>query len=234
MQIDGQPLEKKRKAPHRLMELLAAIVAYGGIDVPVARLIDVFWPEADGDQAQENFKKSIARLRKLLVVDGAILWQDGKLSLNREQCWVDAYTFEANSKEADLREVTGMTARDGNEEKEVDALYRGPFLGRSEIPLWAVSYQERLRTQFTKLFMRREKAMAGSQREQLMVELARAIDVDPVAEPLYQQLIPLLVAANRHAEAAAYYDRCRTELARWAGRSPSAGLQELTQTIRLR
>jgi len=38
-----------------------------------------------------------------------------------------------------------------------------------------------------------------------MAELAGAIDVDPVAEPLYQQLIPLLVSANRHAEADAYY-----------------------------
>lgn len=70
--------------------------------------------------------------------------------------------------------------------------------------------------------------------KELMAELAGAIDVDPVAEPLYQQLIPLLVSANQHAEAAAYYDRCRTELARWTGHSVSAELQKLAETLRPR
>lgn len=123
---------------------------------------------------------------------------------------------------------------DGPEAKVAMALYRGPFLGWNEIASWAGSYRERVRGEFTRVFMRREKVMAGSQREQLMAELARAIDVDPVAEPLYHQLIPLLVATNRHAEAAAYYDRCRTELARWASRSVSAELQSVAQTIRSR
>ena len=74
----------------------------------------------------------------------------------------------------------------------------------------------------------------GGQCQERMAELARAIDVDPSAEPLYQQLIPLLVSVNRHAEAAAYYGRCRTELARWVGRSVSAELQALARTIRSR
>lgn len=48
----------------------------GGHD-PVSRLIDALWPDADGDTAHENFKKSLARLRKLLRVDDVIQWQAG-------------------------------------------------------------------------------------------------------------------------------------------------------------
>jgi len=232
--INGQPLGKNRKTPHRLIELLTTLITYGGAPVSPARLMDTLWPDADGDQAQENLKKSIARLRQLLIVDDVIRWQDGEISLNGLRCWVDVWVFEAYSKEADSRGVTGVMTHDGPEAKVAMALYRGPFLGWNEIASWAGSYRERVRGEFTRVFMRREKVMAGSQREQLMAELARAIDVDPVAEPLYHQLIPLLVATNRHAEAAAYYDRCRTELARWASRSVSAELQSVAQTIRSR
>lgn len=229
--IEGRPLGKSRKAPHRLIELLTAIITYSGAPVSAARLMDMLWPEADGDQARENLKKSIARLRQLLAVDDVLRWQDGEISLNPARCWVDAWAFEVYSEKAELRGVTGLSTLDGHEDIKVVPLYRGPFLGWSEIPSWAGSYRERLRKQFTRLFTHREKVVDGMQRKELMAELARAIDVDPVAEPLYQQLIPLLVSANRHAEAAAYYDRCRTELARWAGRSASADLQELAQTI---
>jgi DNA-binding SARP family transcriptional activator len=57
--------------------------------------------------------------------------------------------------------------------------------------------------------------------------------VDPLAEPLYQRLIPLLVAEGRQAEAASWYHRCRSALARWADRQPSAETQHLLNTLQL-
>ncbi len=231
--INGQPLGKNRKASHRLIELLAAIITFGGAPISAARLMDMLWPEADGDQARENLKKSITRLRQLLVVDDVLQWHDGEISLNLARCWVDAWAFEASLGEEERKRATGETTHDGHR-NTIIALYRGPFLGWSEIAPWADSYRERVRNQFTRLVSQREDVVAEDQRQERMAELARAINVDPVAEPLYQQLIPLLVSANRHAEAAAYYDRCRTELARWAGRSVSAQLQALAQTIHSR
>lgn len=231
--INGQPLGKNRKASHRLIELLAAIITHGGAPISAARLMDMLWPEADGDQARENLKKSVARLRQLLAVDDVLRWQDGEISLNRARCWVDAWAFEASFGEEEPRRATGEGLHDGHR-NNIIALYRGPFLGWNEIAAWAHPYRELVRKQFTRLFTHREDVVAEDQRQERMAELARAINVDPVAEPLYQQLIPLLVSANRHAEAAAYYDRCRTELARWAGRSVSAELHALAQTIRSR
>lgn len=138
---------KQRKAPHRLLELLAAIVAFGGVDVPVARVTDALWPEADGDQAQENFKKSVARLRKLLVVDDAILWQEGNVSLDPELCWVDAVAFEARLKQDDRGE-----AMDGAHGRlpvpQAVGRYLGAFLGSHDIPVWAIPYQTHLRNQW--------------------------------------------------------------------------------------
>jgi ATP/maltotriose-dependent transcriptional regulator MalT len=141
VKVDGKPLEKQRKAPHRLLELLAAIIAFGGQEVPVSQVIDAMWPEADGDTAHENFKKSLARLRKLLAVNDVIQWQDGKLSLNPDLCWVDALVFERQAKQHDGRAT---------------ALYTGPFLGHDEIPAWAVSRRERMHATYVSLVKHRE------------------------------------------------------------------------------
>jgi len=220
VEVDGKPLEKQRKAPHRLLELLAAIIAFGGQDVPVSRLIDALWPEADGDTGHENFKKSIARLRKLLAVDEVIRWEDGKVSLNRDLCWVDALTFERQAKQHDGRAM---------------ALYAGPFLGHEQIPAWAEFRRDHDRSRFVLLVNRHcDEAHTAGNVEEAIRSLERAIDADPMAEPLYQRLIPVLLAQGRQADAAAQFDRCRTALARWADRLPSPELQALVHPIRLR
>ena len=230
IEVGGQPLVKQRKAPHRLLELLAAIVAFGGVDVPVARVTDALWPEADGDQAQENFKKSVARLRKLLVVDDAILWQEGNVSLNPELCWVDAVAFEARLKQDDRGE-----AMDGAHGRlpvpQAVGRYLGAFLGSHDIPVWAIPYQAHLRNQWViRVLRQNEHIFAKAGLDDAVRDLDHAIRIDPMAEPLHRRLISLLLKNDRRAEAAVCFDRCQTEMAR-AGRSSSAELQELARTI---
>lgn len=176
------------------MELLAAIIAFGGSDVPVSRLTDVMWPEVDGDTAQENFKKSITRLRKLVAVDDVIQWEEGKISLDQDLCWVDVLAFEKQAKREDGRAIV---------------LYQGPFLGHNDIPLWAVSRREQLRTRFIGLVNRHcEQVQSVGNPAAAIESLQRAIDVDPLVEPLYQRLIPLLMAQGRRTDAQRYYQTC--------------------------
>lgn len=230
--VRGRPLDRPRKAPHRLLELLAAIVAFGGEAVPVARLTDALWPESDGDQAQENFKKALARLRNMLGVENAIFWQDRKITLNRDLCWVDALAFEALAKQAESRAAnTGMLDR-GEAERSALALYRGPFLRLEDIPEWAQPYQAELRNRWTRLLARRsDQSDTDTGATDVVRELEAAIEVDPVVELLYQRLIPLLLAQGRRAEAAAQYHRCRSALARWGNRTPSAATDRLVRAM---
>jgi len=217
VEIDGQLLGKRRKAPHRLLELLVAIIAFGSHDVPVSRLIDALWPEADGDQAQENLKKSIARLRKLVAVDNVILWQEGKISLNQNLCWVDALAFDNLAKQQDQRTM---------------ACYTGPFLGHDEIPAWAKPHRDQLRTTFVHLMIRHcDQTAHANNVEAAIQSLERAIAIDPVAEPFYQRLIPLLMAQGRHADARRSYQACVKAYQRWGNGSLSAETLRLGQHL---
>lgn len=217
VEVDGRPLEKQRKAPHRLLELLVAIVAFGGHDIPMSRLIDALWPEADGDQAQENFKKSIARLRKLLAVEDVILWQESKISLNPDLCWVDVLMFEKQAKREDGRAIP---------------LYKGSFLGHDEIPAWAELQRDQVRTKFICLIDRHcDQAQSAGKVEEAIHSLERAIDAEPLAEPLYHRLIPLLVAQGRQADARRYYQACVKAYQRWGNGDLSSETLRLGQSL---
>lgn len=63
------------------LELLETLVDQGGRAVPVARLVDALWPDADGDQGRRSFDTTLHRLRKLLGDDDALRLEGGMLSL---------------------------------------------------------------------------------------------------------------------------------------------------------
>src|SRR6202142_4341958 len=76
-------------------ELLQALVAFGGIEVSSGALIDALWPDSEGDAAYHALESALYRLRQLLGARDAIRMEGGKVSLNRDQFWVDMWEFEA-------------------------------------------------------------------------------------------------------------------------------------------
>jgi DNA-binding SARP family transcriptional activator len=85
-----------------------------------------------------------------------------------------------------------------------------------------------------RLILRRFKQAQAKRQEKAAVRcLEQAIEMDPLTEPLYQALIPLLAADGRQADAASWYHRCQSALARWADRQPSSETQQLLNRLRL-
>jgi len=143
--VDGQPLPPRRKAPYRVLTLLKAMVAMGGHDIPVSRLIDVLWPDTDGDIGQETFNKTLQRLRRLLIQKQVVQVREGKVSLNLSLCWVDALAVEKllGSDGTDNGRPMSDTAWVSLWERAM-ALYRGQFLGDDDGAGWAEPRRKRL------------------------------------------------------------------------------------------
>jgi DNA-binding SARP family transcriptional activator len=230
VEVDGKPLEKHRKAPHRLLEFLATIIAFGGQEVPVSRVIDALWPESDGDTAHENFKKSLARLRKLLAVDDVIRWEEGKISLNQDLCWVDALAFEHRAERIESSSVE--PSRAAQVFTQTLALYTGPFLGLAESPTWAHAGRDRVRMTFVRLVNRHcDHVQTANTVDEAIRSLEQAIAVDPLTEPLYQRLIPLLLAQGRRADAQRHYQTCLKAYQQWKDGGPSEDILRLGRTL---
>ncbi len=228
--LDGKPLPPRRKAPYRVLRLLKAIVALGGNEVATSRLIDALWPDAEGDTGQENLHKSLQRLRRLLAIDDLIRVRDGKVSLNRRMCWVDAIAFQTLIERAgDLNNQPPHAGAPVFE--QAMALYRGPFLDGDDAYEWTDQCRERLRHHFAQAVQHVSdwKTTAGQEQAALTC-LENGLEVDPLTEPLYPRLIRLLYNVERQDDAKQVLARYHKTVI-MAGREPSAEMQAMAKSL---
>lgn len=142
--VDGEPLHTGRKVPRRPLELLKAIIVFGGQQIPQDTLADALWPGFDGDHAHNALTAALHRLRYLLRVPGALAVCDGRVTLHVTKVKVDA--FEAD---ALMRDLQFSGANRGIGVDALLALYRGPFLPDEQHVPWTDRMRDRLRQRFS-------------------------------------------------------------------------------------
>jgi two-component SAPR family response regulator len=119
------------------------------------------------------------------------------------------------------------------EQSQAIALYTGPFLGLGETSVWPGTRREQVRMRFIRLVNRHcDQLQAAGQVDREIHWLERAIDVDLLVEPLYQWLIPLLVAQGRQADAGRYYQTCLQAYQQWETQGLSPTTLQLAQTLK--
>jgi len=96
VEIKGRRLYDRDWKGQRTKSLLLALIGEGGYKVPAERLSDRLWPDSDGDQAAQNLKVALHRLRRLGCApdEAPVNWihvKHGHVSLARSLCWVDAH-----------------------------------------------------------------------------------------------------------------------------------------------
>lgn len=131
----GVSLRFSGKAQKKPLELLKALIAFGGRDVLEARLADALWPEAEGDAAAQSLATTLFRLRKLLGEE-VIRRQENRLTLDPSFCWVDCWAFERIASD-DSAAVPIRLAK-------LRQLHQGPFLDGADDAPWAQPLRARL------------------------------------------------------------------------------------------
>jgi hypothetical protein len=194
LRVDDEPAQWARKAQYKPIDLLRALVAYGGRQVPSNKLTDDLWPDAEGDAAANALKTTPHRLRKIRGREDAAQLRDGQLSLNPACVWVNRWALEQVLEEvgaASSRTPSAqpLDALERTSQRLLD-LYKGRLLEKSDLPCAAAPREaphrkyllavERLGAAFASLAMQ-EKARRV---------YGRALDVDPAAEWLYSKPMP--------------------------------------------
>jgi len=236
--IDNQPVSVGRKAQHKPLELLKAIISQGGRDVSEEFLTSALWPDAEGDAARQAFDTTLHRLRKLLVHEQAIHLRDRRISLDPNYCWVDVWALERLMSEADTTLANTATDENGtalaNLSDRIHALYHGRFLGKEFNAAWAISLRERLRSRYLRHIL-----SVGARWQQLdrwgrALECYRkGLEVDDLAEQLYLNLMLCHERLGQRSEALSVYRRCRFVLSVVLGIAPSSETESLHRRLRL-
>ena len=235
--LHGQPARFGRKTPHRPLELLKAVIAFGGRDISYSMLTAALWPDSDGDDAKRAFDTTLHRLRKILGDDRIIILQEGKVSLDARYCWTDVWAFERLLGRLNRIRNLDTAGRDALALEQLTeqllSLYQGHFLARDDMTSWSISLRERLRSKYIHNLLETgryweihgfwEKAIACYQ---------RGLEVDDLIETFYQRLMVCYLELQRYSEGLATYRRCCRVLSITLGLLPEAETEVLNNELR--
>ncbi|MBL8541329.1 MAG: hypothetical protein JNK68_13285 [Betaproteobacteria bacterium] len=228
----GKALRSSGKAQHKPLDLLKALIALGR-EVNTRQITEALWPDADGDAAQGAFDATLHRLRRLIDVENAVLLKDGKLSLNDQICWVDAWAFEQACRQEDGTEISTETLGVPCDARFIRRLYRGAFMATEDDQPWMLQARERLRALFRRRVMAIGQALEQRYQWDQAIDLYQhALDIDPLAEEAYQRLMLAQRELGRLADALDIYRRCRETLSHSLGIRPSATTEAILRSLR--
>ncbi len=211
--VRGTPISFKGKAQRAPLNLLKALIAFGGQDVVESKVIDALWPESDGGAGEQTLATTLFRLRKLVGTD-VVKRQDGHLSIVTTECWVDCWA---------LRRLLDSAVEDGGTLVErVKRIYAGPFLQGEDDAPWALQLRERLHVALVKkLSVAAADALAHDRIDLAQEIYAAGLEIDDLIEEFYRGQIQCHIAADQPSLAVSTFRRCQRVLSTRLGVEPS-------------
>jgi DNA-binding SARP family transcriptional activator len=212
----------------RPLQLLKALIAFNPDGTSTRLLADELWGDADGDAALHALEVNLQRLRRLLGRADAVVLDSGVLTLNRQVCWVDAWTLDVIEQLVKQRE----SVRPERLVRRLLRAWRGEFLPGQETR-WALAARQRIAARGARVAegLGEWLHQAGAAREAIDL-YRRIVEVDPLAETVCRQLMKELASAGRHAEALLAYQRTTQAIATRLGCAPSPATRELAEQLR--
>ncbi|MGA2651342.1 MAG: BTAD domain-containing putative transcriptional regulator [Terracidiphilus sp.] len=217
---DGNPAIFSGKLQRKPLAILKAIIAFGEKSVSEEQIKDLLWPNLDGDAAHAAFKMALSRLRKLIGINDAVRFHDGRLMLDPYLCWVDAWAFERTARKADDR-AEDIDLHVAALEKAL-SFYKGALLPSDSEQPWTVPMREHLRGRHLSVAHALAHHLEKHGNDEKAATLCEnTLDVDHLAEDFYRQLMACYQRLGRGADAVRTYERCRKTLAAEIGVAPS-------------
>jgi DNA-binding SARP family transcriptional activator len=203
-------------------------------DAPQSRshLAGTFWPDSTDAQARTNLRRELHQLRNILDDDTCLVAEANTLA------WRDVEGYRV-----DVRVFLGegAAALDAAERGELEDLvrhgtaavdaYRGPLLP-GWYDDWVLAARETLQQQCLDVCDRVVAAVARAGDPARGLALARRrIQLAPLEEPGYRQLMDLQAASGDRAGAMTTYHRCASVLEQELGMSPSKATVETMEAV---
>ncbi|MCS6776740.1 MAG: tetratricopeptide repeat protein [Chloroherpetonaceae bacterium] len=222
-----------RFATRKAATLLAYLALRPGRAFAREALAELFWPDAVPPAHLISLRQALATLRRHLesppVPPGAVLDTDRFYVQLRPT----AFTTDVAEFQQAIRTAEAATDRSVRIAAwlRADALYRGELLP-GLYDSWIVPYREHLATQHYRVLLHLAAVFRETRDLDQAIHYARrAVIAEPWREEAQEQLIRLLIAANRTEEARQQYATYARELQSTLGQDPGDTLRDLMATL---
>jgi LuxR family maltose regulon positive regulatory protein len=241
LECSGTPYRPSHKAQDKVLELLKLLVAAELlVRGPAKRgwLMDRMWPDHDPANARKALDMTIARLRRLLGTERAVLVSEGRVSLGSDTVWTDVSLLQASvDRIQQLRDarVASLEARTEEIRSEVAAMLaalRGRFLeGDEDTGPWVMGARAQVSRSVRALLFGCESLFAEGAGHDFVSLLEQALRADPSSEEMTRMLMRHYLRRGDHGEALQAYRRCRDWLHSELGIPTSNETEQLRQEI---
>ncbi|MDT0432563.1 AfsR/SARP family transcriptional regulator [Streptomyces salyersiae] len=213
----------------RLRALLTALALRAGRPADVAALVEDVW---DGDRphdAPAALQALVGRLRRVLGKE-AVPGAPAGYRLDAGPDDIDLYVFERLARRGGAELASGDAESAARTLRTALALWRGPAL--ADLPGAERAYAVRARAhQLTAVRQRVEADFRRGALTGLVPELRELTTAHPYDEPLHAQLVRVLRAEGRQADALLAYEEARRSLADGLGADPGPELTALHREL---
>lgn len=226
---ENEPVTFSNKVQKKPLELLRTLIALGGKEVHENTLMEALWPDAEGDQAKQNLKATVHRVRKLLEVD-VLRWHESRLTLDSYRCWVDVSALERllNLNPDQLTDQQQII-RNAN---QIFKAYQGPFL-QDDDACHVLGMRERLRSKILRqLEQMSVRLFEQNNYSEAIAIYLKALEIEPLSENFYQGLMRSYIALGQLCNARNTYERCKKMLHAYLGLAPTPETEEIAQSIK--
>lgn len=180
---EGGRMPDGKKAASKPLEMLRLLAAHGHEAVRVDLITESLWPGDGREGRQKAFDVTVARLRRLLDCDAAVIVYDHRVRLNGEIVWTDVQALADHLARGEAAAAGSAAA--GAAFDAALLLYRGPCLADSAQP-WARAVALRHRERLAAALLRelRSGHAGTTQRREWVL---RASAADPLLGTLITQ-----------------------------------------------
>jgi len=211
-----------KSVPKKPIELLKCLIAFGGYQVSQEKIAETLWPDSEGDKARRTLDTTLFRLRKLLKHEQALVLKKGLLSLDSRYVWVDNWVLLKVLRQLEKQLLTPNITQVQALQHRLFNIYQGDFLGCDTNQSWSIVLKERLSNRMLKTFIQ----LGAFWQMQNQIDLAeicyeKGLGLNPLHEPIYQQLILLYINQGNQSQAVKTYEQCRKMLSTKLGVMPS-------------
>ncbi len=199
--------------------------------------MDVFWPDADVENARRNLHQAIYSLRQALRQVQpdfqVILFESDHYQINLDlSLWLDFEEFERHVKAGRRLESAGKTAEAMAEYIRAEELYRGDFLEEDLYEDWAGLQRERIRAEYLDLADILSAHYVQQSDYAAAISLCRKIlEKDKCHEKAHRRLMHCYQAMGQTSMAVRQYQLCVKTLETELDVAPSAETQMLFKNI---